>query len=154
MNFSSSKKLARIGTALGAAALLTVAAAASSTAAQAASGYDSYPASTNGCSGYLVIQHNYNGTQHDYAAGVSFVDDTLDVSPGWTCRFVLERSTDGGHSWYAISGYHSGLPGDNGTGYYYDGPNTSGGPNYMARVTIDATNNLGNWTNIVHTAAV
>ncbi|MGN5376966.1 hypothetical protein ACQ4WX_02955 [Streptomyces lasalocidi] len=77
MNFSSSKKLARIGTALGAAALLTVAAAASSTAAQAASGYDSYPASTNGCSGYLVIQHNYNGTQHDYAAA---------ASASWTTR--------------------------------------------------------------------
>ncbi|MDH6145430.1 hypothetical protein P3T35_007485 [Kitasatospora sp. GP30] len=69
-------------------------------------------------------------------------------------RHPAPARQDGGHTWYAISGHHSGLPGDNGTGYYYDGQNTSGGPNYMARVTIDATNGLGNWTNIVHTAAV
>ena len=100
----------------------------------------SHYVNVDGCTGYLVVEPNFNGTGHD-GASATFENVTFNYGhEGWTCSFVLQRSTDNGATWSNLSAFHDGLPGDNQTGEYYDGPG------YMARLEVSATNQLGNWT--------
>jgi hypothetical protein len=64
----------------------------------------------------------------DYVYGV-----TTNQYSGLTCVGWLERSTDGGHHWSVISGYHVVDYNAESTGQYWDGPG------YLARGCFDFT---------------
>lgn len=45
----------------------------------------------------------------------------INKNAGWSCTGWLERSTDGGHTWYRISGYHTVADGNSVTNTAYTG---------------------------------
>jgi hypothetical protein len=108
-----------------AAPLVQVTHGATATARPATVYYDVVsPVSVLGCRGELDANDNAGATR--WYARAFFSDD------GDTCDVWLERSTNGGKSWYTISAVHQINPGQQVTTYWY-----WDGAGYLARACID-----------------